>query len=94
MIEALAAVLLVGMLACGAAVLLLDDLLAAVLVFSAFSFCSALLFAVLGAGLSGSAVFGINTGFRGDTLSALVNEAQMQLLLVDATLTEEVERTL
>ncbi len=49
MTEPLAALFLVCMLACAVAVLLVRDLFAAVLVFSAFSFFSALFFAVLGA---------------------------------------------
>lgn len=49
MTEVLAASFLVCMLACAVAVMVVDDLLAAVVVFGAFSFFSALLFAVLGA---------------------------------------------
>ena len=49
MTEMLALSFLVCMLACAIAVMVVEDLLAAVVVFGAFSFCSALLFAVLGA---------------------------------------------
>lgn len=49
MTETLAVLFLVCMLACAIAVMLVEDLLAAVVVFGAFSFFSALLFAVLGA---------------------------------------------
>lgn len=39
------------------------------------------LFAVLGAALDGDVVVGLNTGFRGDTLEALIDRAKVKLLL-------------
>ncbi len=39
-------------------------------------------FAVLGAALSGSMVFGFNTGFRGDVLAGLVRDAELDVLYV------------
>jgi uncharacterized MnhB-related membrane protein len=47
--ESLAILLLVFMVACAAGALVVRDLIAAVVVFGAFSFFSAVLFAVLGA---------------------------------------------
>jgi energy-converting hydrogenase B subunit D len=49
MTEALAILLLVFMVACAVGALVVRDLIAAVIVFGAFSFFSAVLFAVLGA---------------------------------------------
>ena len=49
MTESLASLLLVFMVACAIGALLVRDLIAAVIVFGAFSFFSAVLFAVLGA---------------------------------------------
>jgi fatty-acyl-CoA synthase len=52
------------------------------------------LFAAFGAGLSNSILFAINTGFRGDTLAAVINQARLCLLLTHADLLPEVEQAL
>jgi fatty-acyl-CoA synthase len=42
-------------------------------------------FAVLGAALEGDLVFGLNTGFRGDTLGAVLDRGEVRLVLTDDT---------
>ncbi len=48
-------------------------------------------FAVLGAALADVVVFGINTGFRGETLRGVVAQSEMHVLLVQASLVDVVE---
>jgi fatty-acyl-CoA synthase len=48
-------------------------------------------FAVLGAALSGDVIVALNTGFRGDTLAALVERADVRLLLTSGDLVGQVE---
>ena len=43
------------------------------------------IFAVFGAALSNATIFGINTGFRGETLINVINQSQAALVLVDST---------
>lgn len=50
------------------------------------------IFAFLGAAMSGSVLFGFNTGFRGDTLVNIINQAETGLLMVDEASAVEVER--
>lgn len=52
------------------------------------------IFAFFGAAMSGSVLFGFNTGFRGDTLVNIVNQAKTALLLTDASTAREVDRVL
>jgi fatty-acyl-CoA synthase len=42
-------------------------------------------FAVLGAALEGDLVFGLNTGFRGETLGAVLDRGEVRLVLTDDT---------
>lgn len=51
------------------------------------------LLALYGAcGYTGSALFGVNTGLRGDTLAGVLNQSAARLLVVDQRLQDEVER--
>lgn len=50
------------------------------------------LFVCFGAGLSNSTVFAINTGFRGTTLSRVIDQAKLNLLLTGEKYLSEVER--
>lgn len=52
------------------------------------------IFAFFGAAMSGSILFGLNTGFRGDTLVQIINQAGIALLLTDASATEEIKRVM
>jgi fatty-acyl-CoA synthase len=45
-----------------------------------------------GCGYTGSTLFGVNTGLRGDTLAGVLNQSRARLLVVDETLWPEVER--
>jgi len=49
---------------------------------------------VFGAALSNATIFGINTGFRGETLVNVINQSAISLLLADATTLKEVNRAL
>lgn len=51
-------------------------------------------FAFIGAALNGSILFGINTGFRGDTLVNVISQADVGLLFTDPTTRDEVDRIL
>jgi len=51
-------------------------------------------FAFFGAAINGSTLFGINTGFRGETLTNVINQAEIGLLFTDQTTREEVDRIL
>jgi fatty-acyl-CoA synthase len=50
------------------------------------------MFASLGAGLSNSILFAVNTGFRGETLAAVINQSGMTMLIVNSSTIAEVER--
>jgi fatty-acyl-CoA synthase len=50
------------------------------------------LFASFGAGLSNSILFAINTGFRGETLAKVMDQAGLSLLITSESTVEEVER--
>lgn len=52
------------------------------------------IFASLGAGLSNSILFAINTGFRGETLAGVINQANIIRLITNQGSAEEVERAL
>ena len=52
------------------------------------------IFAFFGAAMSGSVLFGFNTGFRGDTLVRIINQAGTAILMVDESTAPEVERIL
>jgi fatty-acyl-CoA synthase len=52
------------------------------------------LFASLGAGLSNSILFAINTGFRGETLANVVNQAKLSLLITHPNQLPEIEKVL
>ena len=52
------------------------------------------LFSVLGAALSGTTIFGINTGFRGETLTNCINQAKCALLIVDGENASKVAQVL
>lgn len=52
------------------------------------------IYAALGAGLSNSVLFAINTGFRGETLAKVINQAQIKHLIMNASTAPEVERVL
>lgn len=52
------------------------------------------IFAFFGAAMSGSVLFGFNTGFRGDTLVNIINQAGTALLLVDESNAPEIKRIL
>jgi fatty-acyl-CoA synthase len=52
------------------------------------------IFAALGAGLSNSILFAINTGFRGETLAGVINQAKITRLITNAGYAVEVERAL
>jgi fatty-acyl-CoA synthase len=49
------------------------------------------IFAALGAGLSNSILFAINTGFRGETLAKVINQAKIARLITNASVAAEVE---
>ena len=51
-------------------------------------------FAFFGAALSGDVLFGINTGFRGETLANCIKQARIRLVLVDPTRLPMVESVL
>ncbi len=50
------------------------------------------MFASLGAGLSNSILFAINTGFRGETLSAVINQSDISMLIINSSTIGEAER--
>jgi fatty-acyl-CoA synthase len=50
------------------------------------------LFASFGAGLSNSVLFAVNTGFRGETLAKVINQANVSLLIINESTVDEVER--
>ncbi len=50
------------------------------------------LYASLAAGLSNSVLFAINTGFRGETLAGVINQASIRHLIVNEGAAAEVER--
>ena len=52
------------------------------------------LFAAFGAALEGDLIFGLNTGFRGDTLAAVLERGEIRLLLVDQNKLEFIEQIL
>ena len=52
------------------------------------------LFACFGAALSGDLVFGLNTGFRGDTLAAVIDRGEIGLVLTTPDHVEQIERIL
>ncbi len=52
------------------------------------------IFAALGAGLSNSVLFAINTGFRGETLAKVINQANITRLIMNASTAAEVERVM
>ncbi len=52
------------------------------------------IFAALGAGLSNSVLFAINTGFRGETLAKVINQANITRLIMNASTASEVERVM
>ncbi len=51
-------------------------------------------FALFGAAMSGEILFGINTGFRGDTLANCIDQAHVTLLLADPPRYEKLEAVL
>ena len=52
------------------------------------------IFASLGAGLSNSVLFAINTGFRGEILAKVINQAHIKRLIMNASTASEVERVM
>ena len=52
------------------------------------------IYAALGAGLSNSILFAINTGFRGETLAKVINQANITRLIMNASTAAEVERVM
>ena len=52
------------------------------------------IYAALGAGLSNSVLFAINTGFRGETLAKVINQANITRLIMNASTAQEVERVM
>jgi fatty-acyl-CoA synthase len=52
------------------------------------------IFALLGAAISNTVVFAINTGFRGDILARIINQANLSLLLIDSSTEKEINRIL
>ncbi|MFZ5572714.1 MAG: AMP-binding protein [Thermodesulfobacteriota bacterium] len=52
------------------------------------------IFAFMGAAMSGSVLFGLNTGFRGDTLVKIINQANISLLIADTTTIREISRVM
>jgi fatty-acyl-CoA synthase len=52
------------------------------------------IFAALGAGLSNSILFAINTGFRGETLANAINQAKIARLITNASSAVEVENVI
>jgi len=52
------------------------------------------IYAALGAGLSNSVLFAINTGFRGETLAKVINQAGIRRLIMNASTAPEVARVL
>ncbi len=51
-------------------------------------------FAVFGASMCGATIFGINTGFRGQTLINVIDQARCSLLIVTPNYVDEVEKIL
>ena len=51
-------------------------------------------FASFAAGLSNSILFAINTGFRGDTLAQVINQANISHLIINSSTAEEVGKAL
>jgi len=51
-------------------------------------------FAFFGAAMSGATIIGLNTGFRGETLINVIDQAEMSLLLADSAYIGEVEKVL
>ena len=49
-------------------------------------------FAIFGAAISNSVLFALNTGFRGDTLAAVINQARISTLLSDGSAVQEIEK--
>lgn len=54
----------------------------------------AFVFAILGAALTGDLVFGLNTGFRGDTLAAVLDRGEVRAVLTAPDHLEQLERVL
>jgi len=52
------------------------------------------LFASFGAGLSNSVLFAINTGFRGETLGKVIDQARISLLIMNASTEDEIDRVI
>ncbi len=52
------------------------------------------IFAIFGAAISNTVVFAINTGFRGDILAKIINQAMLSLLLLDSSTEKEIRRIL
>ncbi|MDY6904170.1 MAG: AMP-binding protein [Thermodesulfobacteriota bacterium] len=52
------------------------------------------IFAILGAGLSNSILFAVNTGFRGSTLANVINQAGISLMLTNPAALPQLERAL
>ena len=52
------------------------------------------LFSSFAAGLSNSILFAINTGFRGETLAKVINQARISKLIINASTAGEIERAL
>jgi len=50
------------------------------------------IFAALGAGLSNSVLFAVNTGFRGETLAGVIEQAKIRGLIINAGSAPEAER--
>lgn len=49
-------------------------------------------FALFGASISNSVLFALNTGFRGDTLTAVINQAGISTLLIDGSTVDEIKK--
>jgi fatty-acyl-CoA synthase len=52
------------------------------------------LFASFGAGLSNSILFAINSGFRGETLAKVMDQAEIALLIINESTLKEVQETI
>ena len=52
------------------------------------------MFASLAAGLSNSILFAINTGFRGETLAAVINQSKIAMLIINSSTIAELERVI
>lgn len=52
------------------------------------------IFTSLGAGLSNSVLFAINTGFRGETLAKVIDQARISFLIVNENSAEEIRRVM